>query len=1011
MDNYYDKIRERVLNPKTSLDDINVSQNFNSPPLSPPLSVSGLPAPPSARANDRKIVLVLVQWLGPSLGSFEVKAIDDLLKLKGVGRERSTIAYLPIYCDIPQHLTPNQLKLPGVGSKAHQTSPLLIRHLAQIGRNDITIDYFWKFGDWVCAQCGLTNWAERNTCKNGPKCLTRGGPRPPTRVETMKALCFNEIQTAMSLKMPIFVVSGESCWDKSSGRAPKPPSKSVAHVHDTNAKAIAAASLQQYPDLKINLSVSPTKSPPQIPGSSQQKVATSNVNSKGSARSYAQIAGNGNDDRARSYLPMNTYERGLSDQLESLELDKDAEYYEIEKRSSNIPPNWSTGWNQSYMDNGAQQQQQQQQQQQWQPNQLSQPQQKKKPKPDESSQATGNNSSSGPSDFVRKLFMMLEDSQYNSVVSWSPSGETFVVKEMNDFTKLILPRHFKHSNFASFVRQLNKYDFHKVKREEGEEKPWGDQTWEFKHPEFKANCRHLLENIKRKAPTGKGKPTVQQQTTNAAQELQNQSTFHEIANIQQQIENLNRNQQETNLQFDNLQSNYLEVVNGIMSFQRNLINQDQQIQNILQHLIEQDMKTNNYVDNDKVNRLIGKYKEAASSTFSQMGDLNRKISSYNQRKRVSTPVATPPAQPPPQSQPQPQIVHGPHPQTASQPSAQGLKVFTFGQLRQRDGDNNAYMAQGAPQVSNLGASTSTVKTEPEDPPTTLQKPQAHWTVPPRVLLVEDDAVCRKLSSKFLQIFGCTIDVADDGVSAVNKMNFTKYDLVLMDIVMPNLDGVAATNLIRQFDPMTPIISMTSNSNPNDILNYFSHGMNDILPKPFTKEGLFGMVEKHLLHLKTMQQLCEVPRALGLPPLKDQSISEALQSTAQAVIPNQSSGSSSSSDSKNTVWQQDQQAQSTAPTSVPNGQELNYNPATLAAQAMTSDDGETVNPLASMGMSDENYVNMLQGILASGAMDNNSNYQGRASPVAIATAAAKRAIDDDSIDSQYKKKTRFEELID
>lgn len=148
----------------------------------------------------------------------------------------------------------------------------------------------------------------------------------------MKALCFNEIQTAMSLKMPIFVVSGESCWDKSSGRAPKPPSKSVAHVHDTNAKAIAAASLQQYPDLKINLSVSPTRSPPQISGISQQTLPVSNVNSNCSARSYAQIAGNGNEDRTRSYLPMNTYERGLSEQLESLELDKDAEYYEIEKR-------------------------------------------------------------------------------------------------------------------------------------------------------------------------------------------------------------------------------------------------------------------------------------------------------------------------------------------------------------------------------------------------------------------------------------------------------------------------------------------------------------------------------------------------------------------------------------------------------------------------------------------------------------------------------------------------------
>jgi osomolarity two-component system response regulator SKN7 len=54
-----------------------------------------------------------------------------------------------------------------------------------------------------------------------------------------------------------------------------------------------------------------------------------------------------------------------------------------------------------------------------------------------------------------------------------------------------------------------------------------------------------------------------------------------------------------------------------------------------------------------------------------------------------------------------------------------------------------------------------------------------WAVPPRVLLVDDDAVSRKLSSKFLQIFGCTIDVAVDGVGAVNKMNLEKYDLVLM----------------------------------------------------------------------------------------------------------------------------------------------------------------------------------------------------------------------------------------
>lgn len=128
-----------------------------------------------------------------------------------------------------------------------------------------------------------------------------------------------------------------------------------------------------------------------------------------------------------------------------------------------------------------------------------------------------------------------------------------------------------------------------------------------------------------------------------------------------------------------------------------------------------------------------------------------------------------------------------------------------------------------------------------------------WSVPPRVLLVEDDAVCRNLTTKFLQLFGCSIDVASDGVEAVNKMQSGVYDICMMDVSMPNLDGVSATSLIRQFDAMTPIISMTGNSRPDEILTYFSHGMNDVLPKPFTKEGMLSMLEKHLIHLKQIHQ--------------------------------------------------------------------------------------------------------------------------------------------------------------
>lgn len=54
-----------------------------------------------------------------------------------------------------------------------------------------------------------------------------------------------------------------------------------------------------------------------------------------------------------------------------------------------------------------------------------------------------------------------------------------------------------------------------------------------------------------------------------------------------------------------------------------------------------------------------------------------------------------------------------------------------------------------------------------------------WVVPPRVLLVDDDAINLRLCKKFLQVFGCMVDVASDGVGAVDKVNLEKYDLVLM----------------------------------------------------------------------------------------------------------------------------------------------------------------------------------------------------------------------------------------
>lgn len=101
--------------------------------------------------------------------------------------------------------------------------------------------------------------------------------------------------------------------------------------------------------------------------------------------------------------------------------------------------------------------------------------------------------------FLVKLWKLVEDPQYEMHISWNRSGTGFIVHDQATFAREILPKYFKHNNFASFVRQLNMYGFRKViGAEQGGLRSERDE-WEFHNTNFQRAEPQLLEHVKRKA--------------------------------------------------------------------------------------------------------------------------------------------------------------------------------------------------------------------------------------------------------------------------------------------------------------------------------------------------------------------------------------------------------------------------------------------------------------------------------------------------------------------------------
>lgn len=133
-----------------------------------------------------------------------------------------------------------------------------------------------------------------------------------------------------------------------------------------------------------------------------------------------------------------------------------------------------------------------------------------------------------------------------------------------------------------------------------------------------------------------------------------------------------------------------------------------------------------------------------------------------------------------------------------------------------------------------------------------------------ILLVEDNDINRLYATSILKTWECKVDMAENGYVAVEKIKDNDFDIVLMDIQMPVMDGFEATKAIRLGESpknSIPIIALTANATRKDIEKCLAAGMNDCIPKPFTPEDLFRMLFKYSTFVKVHRSQAAAEQAV------------------------------------------------------------------------------------------------------------------------------------------------------
>jgi signal transduction histidine kinase/HPt (histidine-containing phosphotransfer) domain-containing protein/ActR/RegA family two-component response regulator len=137
----------------------------------------------------------------------------------------------------------------------------------------------------------------------------------------------------------------------------------------------------------------------------------------------------------------------------------------------------------------------------------------------------------------------------------------------------------------------------------------------------------------------------------------------------------------------------------------------------------------------------------------------------------------------------------------------------------------------------------------------------------RILIVEDYPTNREIAQHHLHSAGCEVTLASNGINALRKVQNMDFDMILMDVHMPEMDGMEATRKIRSFSKYRdiPIIGMTANVLSSNLENCKKSGMNDILVKPLRKKEMLETLEFWYTHGGTRSQSTAGDRSLSASP--------------------------------------------------------------------------------------------------------------------------------------------------